>query len=133
MKALRRTMQFGTARKPAASNSASLQPSNLEGTLSHQVAPPGPPPMIMNSFRRKESSTAFFSHWLTDPALGALLGHARLAASSRSSASSTASRASPVVEGPRSARCSQAASMAAASSAWEAVADMAGVRVELTG
>ena len=35
-------MQPGTARKPAAVNSAAPQPANLDGILSHQRAPPGP-------------------------------------------------------------------------------------------
>ena len=36
-------MQPGTARKPAARNAFSPQPSNFDGILSHQVAPPDPP------------------------------------------------------------------------------------------
>ena len=38
-------------------------PSNFEGTLSHQGAlPPGPPAIVVISFSRKLSRTAFFSH-----------------------------------------------------------------------
>ena len=40
-------------------------PANLEGTLSHQVAPPGAPEMAVVSFKRNDSSTAFLIHWLT--------------------------------------------------------------------
>ena len=36
-------MQFGTARKPAASHFAAFQPWNLLSTLSHQPPPCGPP------------------------------------------------------------------------------------------
>src|ERR1700750_394477 len=43
MKADRRTTAPGTARKPAARNLASVQPTNLESTLSHHTAPPGAP------------------------------------------------------------------------------------------
>jgi hypothetical protein len=61
-----RTMQLGTARKPAARNRFSPQPANLDGTLSHQgVSAPGPPGIGATSFRRNDSSTAFLSHWLT--------------------------------------------------------------------
>src|SRR3546814_1769505 len=50
----------GTARKPAFLKSASLQPSNFDGTLSHQwVVRPGPPAMSPMSLSLKESSTAF--------------------------------------------------------------------------
>ena len=65
MKAERRTIAPGTARKPASRKRFSPQPANFEGTLSHQVAPPGPPSMTALSLRRNDSSTAFFSHWLT--------------------------------------------------------------------
>ena len=65
MKAERRTTQFGTARKPASRKRASVQPSNLEGTLSHHAAPPGPPAIRRLSLRRNDKSTAFFNHWLT--------------------------------------------------------------------
>ena len=33
--------------------------------MSHHEPPPGPPEMAHMSFRRKDNSTAFFSHWLT--------------------------------------------------------------------
>ena len=95
-------MQPGTARKPAARKALSSQPANFDGTLSHQAAPPGPPAISALSLRRKESSTAFFSHWLTFQELGpvapAIFSATRaLPLSSRSSARSTASRTSPVV------------------------------------
>ena len=50
----RRTVQFGTARKPAARKRASSQPANLDGTLSNQGAAPkagsaGPPGISMLS------------------------------------------------------------------------------------
>ena len=68
------------------------------------------------SLRRKESRTAFFSHWLTaqasGPVLPAILWATRAApVSSRFSASLTASRTSPVVAGVTLARSSKAASM----------------------
>ena len=62
IKAERRTRQLGTARKPASLNSASPQPENLDGTLSHQVPPSGLPSMVHMSFRRNPNSTAFLSH-----------------------------------------------------------------------
>jgi len=62
MKAERRTMQLGTARKPAALKRGSSQPWNFDGTLSHHGAPPGPPAMRVMSFRRNDSSTAFLAH-----------------------------------------------------------------------
>src|ERR1700720_4642331 len=65
MKAERRTMAPGTARKPASRNRFSPQPSNFNGTLSHDDALPGPPGIALMSLRRNDSSTAFFSHWLT--------------------------------------------------------------------
>src|SRR3546814_3743973 len=65
MWAERRTMLPGTARKPAARKRFSLQPANLDGTLSHHVPPPGPPSIGIMSFSRNDRSTAFFSHWLT--------------------------------------------------------------------
>ena len=62
MKAPRRTIDPGTARKPADSNSFAPQPANLDGTLSHQFAPPGPPEINSIGLSRKESRTAFLSH-----------------------------------------------------------------------
>src|SRR6266481_6008649 len=58
-------MAPGTARKPASRKRFSPQPSNFEGTLSHHDAFPGPPEIALMSLRRNDSSTAFFSHWLT--------------------------------------------------------------------
>src|SRR5487761_2116493 len=97
-------MQPGTDRKPAAECSGAPQPSNFEGTLSHQLAPPGAPEIVVISLRRKDSRTAFFSHWLTVqaslPALAGLRSATRaLPESSSASAFSTASRTSPVVAG----------------------------------
>ena len=61
-----RTTQDGTARKPASLNASDPQPSNLDGTLSHQFVPtPGPPGMGTMSLSRNDSRTAFLSHWLT--------------------------------------------------------------------
>ena len=57
----RRTIEPGTARKPASRKRFSPQPSNLDGTLSHQLVPPGPGITAL-SLSRKLSSTAFFSH-----------------------------------------------------------------------
>ena len=57
-----RTIAPGTARKPASRKRFSPQPANFDGTLSHQRAPPGPPSINSMSFRRNDSSTAFFSH-----------------------------------------------------------------------
>src|SRR6478672_13877759 len=100
MKAERRTIEPGTARKPASRNRFSPQPSNLDGTLSHHDALPGPPPIVVMSLRRNDSSTAFLSHWLTvhfpSPPRSATRA---LPLSSKSSAVSTASRTAPLVEG----------------------------------
>ena len=46
-------------------NSASDQPENFDGTLSNQWPAPGPLSISRLSFSRNDSSTAFFSHWLT--------------------------------------------------------------------
>ena len=62
MKAERRTIAPGTARKPASRKRFSPQPSNFDGTLSHHDALPGPPGIALMSLRRNDSSTAFFSH-----------------------------------------------------------------------
>ena len=52
-----------TARKPAALKSSSRQPSNFDGTLSHQWASrPAAPGISVMSFSRKESRTAFLAH-----------------------------------------------------------------------
>ncbi len=59
MKALRRTMLPGTARKPARRQSSAVQPCHFEGTLSHQLAPPLEPGISCMSVRRKDRSTAF--------------------------------------------------------------------------
>ena len=119
MKAERRTMQFGTARNPASRNRLSPQPSNLEGTLSHQfVSRPGPPPIGCISFSRKDSRTAFLAHWLTVQVPSALLSATRSRPSSRaSSAASTALRTAPVVAAPTASRSSHAASIVEARSA----------------
>ena len=60
---LRGDVQPGTARKPALAKSAADQLANLDGTLSHQCAPPGPPPMVDIGLRRNDNSTAILSHW----------------------------------------------------------------------
>ena len=62
IKAERRTIAPGTARKPASTNSASPQPSNFDGTLSHHVLPPIPPAMARIGCNRNDSRIAFFSH-----------------------------------------------------------------------
>src|SRR5208283_4800078 len=112
-KAERRTIAPGTARKPASRKRFSPHPANLDGILSHQVASPGPPPMIELSLRRNDKSTAFFSHWLTfqefGPAAPAIFSATRALPESRvSKAFSTASRTSPVVWGLIAERFSQA-------------------------
>src|SRR6185312_14491355 len=90
----RRTTAPGTARNPASRNRFSPHPVNFSGTLSHTGAPPGPS-IATESVRRKDSSTAFLSHWLTcHPApVGSATRCAPL--SSSSSAASTACFASP--------------------------------------
>src|SRR6185503_14227696 len=116
-------MAPGTARKPASVKLASLQSWNLVGTLSHHgpgcallCAPTAPWPMRRLGLRRKESSTAFFSHWLTVQAPDALRSATRCEPlSSAARAASTASRTAPLVEADREARSSHAASMVAAS------------------
>src|SRR3546814_3894106 len=94
----RRTIEPGTARKPAFLKSASLQPSNFDGTLSHQwVVRPGPPAMSPMSLSLKESSTAFLSHWLTVHPPAPFSATRKLPLSRPDSAASTASRTSPRV------------------------------------
>ena len=62
-------------------NFAAFQPSNFDGTLSHQTDLPGPPLITLMSLRRKDSSTAFFSHWFTfQLAVDLPFGDAHLAA-----------------------------------------------------
>ena len=111
-----RCRRSGARRSPARRGSrrreaASSQPANLDGTLSHQGAPPGPPAMTAMSLRRNESSTAFFSHWCTTqpPPFSRL--RAVSPRSSSSSAASTASRTSPLVSKPIRSRSANAASM----------------------
>ena len=116
MKAERRTIAPGTARKPAARNLASSQPRNLESTLSHQTAPPGAPSISFMSLRRKDSSTAFFSHSCTFHWPPIFSATRRAPLSSPSSAASTASRSAPLEATLSCSRFSQAASMAALNS-----------------
>ena len=105
----RRATAFGTARRPEDAKSSALQPSNLLATLSHQVEPSGPPLIGPLALRRKESSTAFFSHWFTIQLPSAPFSATRaLPESSMASASSTASRTSPFVSVDTLARSSQA-------------------------
>src|SRR6202040_1129440 len=117
MNAERRTMAFGTARKPASRKRASLQPRNLESTLSHHGAPPGPPAITCISFRRNDSSTAFFSHWWTCHSPACFSATRRRPESSASSACSTASRTEPPGDESRESRRSHASSMIRARSA----------------
>src|SRR5215472_10182958 len=112
MKAERRTIAPGTARKPSCRKRFSPHSANFDGTLSHQDALPGPPGMMLMSLRRNDSSTAFFSHWLTFH----LPFDSRVATrasplSSSSSARSTASRTSPLVAVETPSRASKAALM----------------------
>src|SRR5262245_56233143 len=70
------------------------------------------------SLRRKESSTAFLSHWLTRQSPFCPRSATRaLPRSSRSSAASTASRTAPLVAALMPSRVSKASSMVLASSA----------------
>src|SRR6185503_20548575 len=116
MKAEWRTTQPGTARKPALRKRAALQPLNLESTLSHQAALPGPPGITLMSLSRKDSSTAFLSHWLTCHWPSALRSATRaLPDSSNSSAEFTALRTAPFVFGPILSRASKASSIMLAS------------------
>src|SRR5450755_3059705 len=110
MKAERRTIAPGTARKPASRNRFSPQPSNFDGTLSHHEAWPGPPEIALMSLRRNDSSTAFFSHWLTFHLPLASRSATRTSPlSSSSSAESTAPRTSPLVAVEIPSRASNAA------------------------
>src|SRR5712675_3529335 len=110
MKAERRTMAPGTARKPASRKRFSPQPSNFDGTLSHHEALPGPPEIALMSLRRNDSSTAFFSHWLTfHLPLASRTATRASPLSSSSSAWSTASRTSPLVAVEMPSRASNAA------------------------
>ena len=109
MYAPRRTMAPGTARNPAARKALSPQPVNFDGTLSNQFAPCGPA-MISLSLRRKLSSTAFFSHWLTvEPPLPSGSATRKSPLSSAMIAASTASRTSPWVAVEMVSRASHAA------------------------
>src|SRR3954464_10622549 len=109
MKAERRTIAPGTARKPASRKRFSPQPSNFDGPLSHHEAWPGPPGIALMSLRRNDSSTAFFSHWLTFHLPLASRSATRASPlSSSSSADSTASRTSPLVAVEMSSRASKA-------------------------
>src|SRR3954470_9555108 len=108
----------GTVRKPAPLKRSSSQVSNLVGTLSHQAESPGAPIMGPLSCSRNDSSTAFLSHWLTVQApLPPRSATRALPPSSRSSASSTASRTGPLVAGLMPLRFSKASSMVLARSA----------------
>src|SRR4029453_4556494 len=104
-------MAPGTARNAASANSFSPQPANLDGPLSHQWAPPAPPEMASIEFSRNDSSTAFFSHWLTRHSPAAFSARRASPRSRAAIAESTASRTSPLVSGPMPSRCSHAASM----------------------
>src|SRR3546814_13525308 len=75
MKAPRRTMAPGTARKPALVKSLASQPLNFDGTLSHQWAAPGAPEMASMGLRRKLSRIAFFNHWVKRQPYGPFLAH----------------------------------------------------------
>ena len=110
MKAERRTIEPGTARKPAARKRFSPQPANFEGTLSHHEACPGPPSITSISLRRNESRTAFLSHWLTlQRPLSCRSATRASPLSINSSAESTASRTSPLVDVEMVSRASKAA------------------------
>ena len=110
-------MEPGTARKPAARQSASVQPCHLEGTLSHQLAPPLEPEISYISVRRNDKSTAFLAHWFTCQSLPRFSATRSLPLSSAESVASIASRASPLVAGLMPSRASHAVSMAASSAA----------------
>src|SRR3546814_12056378 len=87
--------------KPAFLKSASLQPSNFDGTLSHQwVVRPGPPAMSPMSLSLQESSTAFLSHWLTVHPPAPFSAPRKLPLSRPDSAASPASPPSPTVAAP---------------------------------
>ena len=74
----RRATAGGTTRTPLARNAASLSAENLGSTLSKKASSPAC--MKRFSLRRKLSSTAFLTHWLTRPlADAAALGDADLA------------------------------------------------------
>ena len=104
-----RTTQSGTARNPAFSKSFSLQPLNLLSTLSYQPPLSAPPEIARFAFKRKESNTAFLSHWFTSHLPVLILSAMRnCPESSNPSAVSTALRTSPFVAGLKSARVSHA-------------------------
>src|SRR5690606_26683221 len=97
--------------KPALLKSTSLQPANFDGTLSHQLAPPGPPGIASIGLRRNDSSTAFFSHWCTIQVSLRFSTTLSSPWSSRERAASTVSRTSPLVCVSMVSRRSKAASM----------------------
>src|SRR3954452_3263196 len=111
MKAPRRTIEPGTARKAASANSFSPQPANLEGTLSHQCAPPGPPAIASLGLSRNASSTTFFSHWWTVHSPPSFSAISAFTLSSAAIAKSTAWRTSPLVLAPIPSPSSHARSM----------------------
>ncbi len=110
----RRTMEPGTARKPAASKSLSSQPSNLLGTLSHQG--PTPPPMVparrmVLGLSRKLSRIACLAHWWVVQVPSIFSATRSLPASIRRMTSSTAVRTGPLVSVVTPSRAAQAASI----------------------
>ena len=121
MKAERRAIAPGTARKPAARHSASPQPANFDGTLSHQPVPPGPPGTPAASASRNDRRTAFFAHWFTCQSVPCFSATRRVPLSSAVRVVSIASRASPFVAGLIASRASHAASMAVSKAACDMV------------
>ena len=112
MKAERRMMAPGTARKPASAKWAPVQCWVFRGTLSKTGAPAAPG-MGALSFKRKESRTACLSQaWVIQPAW---VGSAtrRRPESSACRAASTGARVASSVAGERVSRRSQRASIRA--------------------
>ena len=78
----------------------SPQPSNFDGTLSHQVAAPLPPEIVCISFSRNDSSTAFFAHCRTTHSPSSAREATRNDPLSKAvNVASIASRTSPFVAG----------------------------------
>ncbi len=113
MKAPRRTMEPGTARKPArlelvrrSSWRTCWGPCPTRGPCRRLQA--APVRITWLACRRKDSSTAFFSHWRAAHSPSIFSATRSSPESSRSMASSTASRMRPRVVGLSASRASQA-------------------------
>ena len=110
----------GTARKPAFLNFAAFQPLNLESTLSHHTALPGPPGDHAHVVEAERQQHRFLQPLVDLPAaVGLALGDARFAGIEQieRGVRPPCARA-PLVFGPILSRASKASSMILASLSW---------------